>query len=314
MKKEAIISILIYILVILITVIGIPILSEKASYLISNENYKTEYKLYHPSIQKLNSQEEINTTETQKERDITEYLYNETEEIIYQEETKLKTDKPIIVIVIDDFGYRFDEIVEKAIIELPITVSIIPFTQYYREIYTLAKRYNREIILHIPMEAYNNKNNEEVFISSKWKEEEIISYLEKAFSEIDAIGINNHMGSKATEDERIMSIILSFIREKNKIFLDSFTTPNTVGYKIAKNYNLTPLKRDVFIDNYPSRYYIMDQLEKLEKISKLKGYAIGIGHIRKETIITLEKWYKKNSNKYRFIKLSELNGMLKMKI
>ncbi|MFN4245369.1 MAG: divergent polysaccharide deacetylase family protein [Brevinematia bacterium] len=302
MKKGIILSILIYIFVISLIIVIIPFISEQTfnSFSIENKPQKKPYSLYH----------EIQTSNDKKYQ-ISEYITEPTPQEPQALLNITRKDKPLISIVIDDFGYSKEEYIIRAIETLPITVAIIPFLEYSVEIYEIAKKNNREVLLHIPMEAYNNKNNENKYLKINMPKEEILNFLEKAFKEIDAEGINNHMGSKATEDENLMEIVISFLKGKNKIFLDSFTSPKTVGFKKANELGLTPFKRDIFIDNYPSQYYILDKLKELEAEATKKGYVIAIGHAREETIKTIEKWYEQNKNKYVFTKLRDLENLIK---
>ena len=48
--------------------------------------------------------------------------------------------------------------------------------------------------------------------------------------------------------------------------------------------------RDVFLDNEPDKERIQAQLLELEKISRRRGYAIGIGHPYDATVAALSEW------------------------
>ncbi|MEN2998455.1 MAG: divergent polysaccharide deacetylase family protein [Brevinematia bacterium] len=306
MKESIFISVISYILAVVLIVVGVPLISEvlysSFSEEISRGDHKKEYKVYH-EYPELPSPSGKLTNENKLDGEVSESNSFGLDE---RTEGLLKRDKPIICIVIDDFGYSLEEYVVKAIKDLPITISIIPFLERSKEVYQIARRFGKEVILHIPMEAYRNEGNEKRYIRTSMSEEQIVSFLEEAFQEIDAEGINNHMGSKATEDERVMTAVISFLRKKNKFFLDSITTPNTVGMRKARECGMVPLKRDIFLDNYSTRYHILDQLENMEKIARTKGYCIAIGHARKGTLHTLAKWYHKNKDKYYFLSLGDL--------
>ena len=56
----------------------------------------------------------------------------------------------------------------------------------------------------------------------------------------------------------------------------------------AQRENLKPvLKRDVFLDNIDAKQPIRDQIRQLKSVARKKGYAIGIGHYRTNTLEVL---------------------------
>lgn len=309
MKKGIIISVVIYSFVIILIVLVIPFTSENISKVFS-EN-KTEYKIYHELEEVTNKIEDTNKKSNFEPTEFVEKEYTQSPEEQLIQEKIIENQKPMISIVIDDYGYSFDESVITSITsELPITVAIIPFLEYSKKINELAKLHNKEVIIHLPMEAYKLKIKEIPYVKKGDKPDRIINILTKSVEEIEAVGLNNHMGSEATEDPQVMETIVSFLKKRNMFFLDSLTTPNSVGYKKARELGLIPLKRDVFLDNNSSIYYIEDQLRTVEKIANKKGYCIAIGHIRSSTIEALERWYQENKNNYEFIPLKSLYSKL----
>ena len=71
--------------------------------------------------------------------------------------------------------------------------------------------------------------------------------------------------------------------------MDSRTTARSIGYETANEMGLGAIKRDVFLDNKPSEKYIISQFHNLFKIAYLKGYAVGICHMRPVTVSTFKK-------------------------
>lgn len=104
--------------------------------------------------------------------------------------------------------------------------------------------------------------------------------LYDALEEVEyAVGINNHMGSKATQDKRIMKSILEVAKEKKLFFVDSKTSPKSVVLETAKELGVPCLCRDVFLDGTKDVNHIRKQVLKLGDVALEKGYAIGIGHV-----------------------------------
>ncbi len=61
-------------------------------------------------------------------------------------------------------------------------------------------------------------------------------------------------------------------------FIDSVTTPRTVGQSLAREMGVKTGRRDVFLDNEQNSAYIRGQLAQAVRMAKKKGYAIVICH------------------------------------
>ena len=148
------------------------------------------------------------------------------------------------------------------------------------------------MILHLPLESLNNtydNNNTDGIIHSQMSPEEIIKHLEENLEEIPYVhGMNTHMGSKVTSSEDMMSVILTYIQEKDLFFIDSRTTPRSVAFDLAKKMGIPSAYRNVFLDNEINQESIRRQLLKLFKKAKDEGRAIGICHPTPETLKTLK--------------------------
>ena len=102
-----------------------------------------------------------------------------------------------------------------------------------------------------------------------------------------------------------MATVAAVLKDHDLFFLDSVTSPDTVGYSIAKAAGLEALRRDVFLDNKDDLKEIAHQWERLVKIAKKEGYAIALAHPRKNTFQFLQKILK-NNNEVSIVPLSEL--------
>ena len=198
----------------------------------------------------------------------------------------------VIGLIIDDFGYRNDHI-SNGFLELPakLTYAIIPGHDFSQLFSKKAYDAGYEIIVHMPMENIGKTYGEEEYvIMSYFQDDEIKSRVSKAFDHLpEAIGINNHQGSRGTADSRVMTLLAGVVKEKKKFFIDSRTTSNSVAGKTMRKYNVPTNKRDVFLDNELDEEKIKTQLLKLADVSEKKGIAIGIGHVKPQTLNVLEK-------------------------
>lgn len=202
-----------------------------------------------------------------------------------------RADRPKVAIVIDDFGYNKNNLEGLFAIDLPVTLSVLPGLRYSSEIAAIASSRGYEVILHLPLEAWNKEKREEVHtIKSGMTEEEAVRTLDMAIAGVPGLkGVSNHMGSKATEDRQLMSIILKRLKERGLYFFDSLTSSKSVCRDVARPLGLPCARRDIFLDNSNDPAGIEKQLEALRKRAFRYGRAIAICHDRKNTIKALAK-------------------------
>ena len=227
---------------------------------------------------------------------------------------KDKQPKGYVVIIIDDFGNNGNGTEEMINIGIPITAAVMPGLEYSAINAQRVHEKGFDVILHVPMEPLKGKASwlGPNAITSNLSSEEIDQRIKTSLRELQfAIGMNNHMGSKITQDEKIMRQILNLSKENNLIFVDSVTNENSVVSKISKEVGCESYSRDVFLDNIKSVESIRMQLNKLGDVALKKGYAIGIGHVGVEGGIITARAIKDMENTLKakgieFITLSQL--------
>jgi polysaccharide deacetylase 2 family uncharacterized protein YibQ len=219
--------------------------------------------------------------------------------------------KAKIAIVLDDWGYNLNNLGVLEKIHQPLTIAILPHLAYSQRIADLAKKINKESILHLPLEP-KRKNDylgwEKATITVDMPDEKIKEILLEALENLKGIkGVSNHMGSLATEDERTMTIIFKELKKRDLYFLDNRVTANSICRKVANKLSLRFISRDIFLDNEKDADYIKRQLKKLKILALKKGEAIGVGHSHPLTLKVLEEEMPKVEKEgYKFVFLSEL--------
>lgn len=207
-----------------------------------------------------------------------------------QSKKRLQPGHGAVAIIIDDMGNSVQEAEMLLAIDVPLTFSIIPGLAHVREVAESAHRKGREVMVHIPMEPKNvqGKPFEKNGLLLELSDEEIVKRLRGYIAAIPfAIGANNHMGSRFTEDRAKMRTVLGVLKEKRMFFIDSRTTPASVGDALAREMGVPVAVRTVFLDNEADVAKIRDQIGKLTGIAKKTGGAIGICHPHKSTIQAL---------------------------
>ena len=214
-----------------------------------------------------------------------------------------------VAIIIDDLGYDPDIASSFIHLDLPISLSVLPCAPYTDLIVKEAHENGCEIILHLPMEPkhYPSVNPGPGALFLSMEEQEILRILDKDLKDIPgARGVNNHMGSSFTENRDKMLVVLRELKKRNLFYIDSRTTSNTVGFKLAKNMGLPAAKRSVFLDNDLAPKAIRIQLERLLSMARHSGFAIGIGHPHKETLEVLTEYHSGIKAEFNIVNVSEL--------
>jgi len=102
-----------------------------------------------------------------------------------------------------------------------------------------------------------------------------------------AAGVNNHQGSRATADAKLMGELMSALRRRGLFFVDSRTTAATVAYDAAERAGVLSASRKVFLDDTTNRDAILSQIDLAARDATRDGFAIAIGHPHPATIAAL---------------------------
>ena len=141
------------------------------------------------------------------------------------------------------------------------------------------------------MEAKKNGDTAPDVLTTRMSEKEIQERLKIMLEKFENVpGINNHMGSKLTEDEKRMEAVMQVLKKEGLFFLDSKTSPKSRAKEAAVNQNVAYAHRHVFLDNNNNKKYILNQLAQTERLARKNGYAIAIGHPKSQTFAALREW------------------------
>ena len=197
-----------------------------------------------------------------------------------------------VAVVIDDMGKDMASIERLLKLDTPVTVAVLPFLKHSKDVANFAHEAGLEVLLHIPMEpkdlAENDPGKGALLVNMEIKD--IRSVLNEDMDEIPYItGVNNHIGSRFTEDASLMKEVLAVVKERGFFFLDSKTTDKSKALSIAKKAGVKSAGRNVFLDNEQDKEYIKGQFRELIGIAKKRGKAIAIGHPHAATLTALEE-------------------------
>jgi hypothetical protein len=203
--------------------------------------------------------------------------------------------KPLIAVVLDDVGVARSH--AELAIDLPgvVTLSFMTYADGVADMAARARAKGHELMLHVPMEPLGQEVDAGPNVLTVGaSESELLKRLDWGLGRFPGyIGINNHMGSRFTQDERGMSVVLAELKRRNLLFLDSRTISNTVGDRLAAQMGVAHVMRDVFLDNEMDEAAVVRQLMQAERVAASKGQAIAIGHPHPATIAAIRAWMPK---------------------
>lgn len=219
-----------------------------------------------------------------------------------------------VAIVIDDFGNKMNGTEEMLRLPVKFTVAVMPFMPTTKQDAEEAHRLGHDVIVHMPMEP--NRGLRKWLgpgaITADLSDAEIRKRIEDAIDNVPhAIGMNNHMGSKITADERVMHIILMVCKERGLFFLDSRTTHKTIVPKVTKELKVPLLSNDLFLDDVITEQHIAKQIGEIRKHLESNDSCIAIGHVGAsgmKTAAVLKQTIPQMQSNYnvQFVKLSSM--------
>lgn len=202
-----------------------------------------------------------------------------------------KPDKGRIAIIIDDFGYNYNDVTQAFLkLDADLTYAIIPGHHYSQRFAREASEAGYEIMIHMPMESSSKLHGEEGYIlETSMTGAEIERRVQLAIDHIpQASGMNNHQGSQATQDARLMTIVGTLLKNNKKYFIDSRTTAETIAEEKIRVMGVPVSRRDIFLDNDSDPLLIGRQIDKMVQMAARRGSVVGIGHGRLATLQMLQ--------------------------
>jgi len=197
-----------------------------------------------------------------------------------------------IAFILDDWGYRMSNCHFLKEIKTPLAIAVLPGLRHSNDVMKCASIYDKDIMLHLPMEPYHTADHypDYYLLTTTMTTAKVETLLDDTLRKMPLIvGVNNHMGSKATEDKALMRTVFKKIKKKGLFFIDSMTAPkHSVCSQLADEMKLPFAKRDVFLDNVNTREAIEKQMIELTQKARRQGFAIAIGHDRTLTLQVIQ--------------------------
>jgi polysaccharide deacetylase 2 family uncharacterized protein YibQ len=209
----------------------------------------------------------------------------------YAKPSTADADSPAIAIVIDDMG--LDRVHTAEVLDMTegLTVSIMSYAADAAGLAARALGRGHEVLAHVPMQPMNTKEDAGPgALTVAMDADTIRATLAANLDKWDGyVGVNNHMGSRFTGDSERMAAVMTELKARGLLWLDSRTTAQSAGPGAAQAAGVPYVTRDIFLDNVDTVAAVVAELEKTIAVAKSRGTAIAIGHPHANTIAALKQ-------------------------
>jgi polysaccharide deacetylase 2 family uncharacterized protein YibQ len=197
-----------------------------------------------------------------------------------------------VAIVLDDMGlsqFRSDRAIA---LPRPVTLAILPYGNHLHGLVARARTAGHEVMLHMPMEPNSAAADPGPdALLTGLPVAELDRRIAANLARMEGyVGVNNHMGSRFTASGRAMRRVMRALRGRQLLFLDSLTTGRSTGHRLAREFGIPVVVRDIFLDNDRDPAQIRRQLALTAARARQFGQAVAIGHPYPETLDALESW------------------------
>ena len=196
--------------------------------------------------------------------------------------------RPRLAIIIDDCGQW--PTTERGFVDLsfPVTLSVLPHVRYGPAIARAADAAGKGVMLHLPMQTVSGRYPGPGTITTTMDDAAIRNEVSGDLAELpEARGVNNHEGSLATSDRRVMGDVADVLVRENRFWIDSRTSSASVAASVTRDRGVPTASRDVFLDNVDNEAAVETQLRLAAERARADGVAIAIGHPRAATLLAL---------------------------
>ncbi|HRQ61419.1 MAG TPA: divergent polysaccharide deacetylase family protein, partial [Alphaproteobacteria bacterium] len=153
-----------------------------------------------------------------------------------------------LAVIIDDMGLTANR--DKAVVAMPgpLTLAYLPYAPGVAGQARNAKAAGHELLIHTPMEPMNGRINPgPIALMTDMDEAEFRRVLrEDVLPSFEGyVGINNHMGSRLTQDPKAMQWLMEELKAKDLVFVDSITIQSSRAAAVAAHNGVPFARRDV---------------------------------------------------------------------
>ncbi|MCD7878176.1 MAG: divergent polysaccharide deacetylase family protein [Cloacibacillus porcorum] len=218
---------------------------------------------------------------------------------------------PLLALIVDDGGGQIEYTKRVAALDIPLTWAIMPYLRHSKDTLALAESKGIPCLLHLPMQAEIDKDSSQYIIGKGMGAAEVRQKTAAALDSLPGVvGINNHRGSLATADAKLMESVMAELKERCLLFVDSRTSGRSVAYQTAVAAGVPSVQNRGFLDNTADKNAIAARFREIVKNAQRRGSLVVICHFRPSTVMFLEELNK--NYKELPVKLVTIPEMLKL--
>ena len=233
--------------------------------------------------------------------------------LYYTKPQDLGKNKTLLAIVVDDFGIRNNKLLDDfCSLDSNVTFAILPDQKFSKLVMNKAAETGHETMIHIPMEpvSYPRDNPGANAIYVHLSEKEIKRRMENYIKQFPlCVGANNHMGSFATTDEKVMRNVLQVLKDHDLYFVDSRTSQSSIAYDVAKMMMIPACVNQIFLDTPRiTEKTLANKIRQIKYLAKDRDKILVITHCATQDRYEFLKEFIKEINKLDFelVPVSEL--------
>jgi polysaccharide deacetylase 2 family uncharacterized protein YibQ len=201
--------------------------------------------------------------------------------------------KPAIAICVDDLGEDLAGTDKAMALPAEVALSFLPYAEATPFLAQEAEARGHAVLAHVPMEALSGTDPGAMAL--KVGAPDIAAKLEWNIARVPGLsGINNHEGSRFTQDEASLIPVVQGLAQKHLFFFDSRTGPDSKVILVARRLGVMTAGRDIFLDDNVNEGAVRAQLDALAAEVRRSGTAIAIGHPHDITLKVLAAWLKED--------------------
>jgi hypothetical protein len=189
-------------------------------------------------------------------------------------------------IIIDDLGNSLDYGAAVLDIDTPLTLAMLPLSDYGATLANIAYKQGKEVMLHLPLQSVESHLPTAGTLYLHMTHAQFVRQLDADLASIPHLsGVNNHMGSLLTQHPGHMDWLMQELERRGDLyFIDSRTTTKTVAGMFADKHGIPHMDRDIFLDPDFSPQTLRRQFERFIDIASNFGCAIAIAHPHPRTL------------------------------
>ncbi len=233
--------------------------------------------------------------------------------LYYTKPIDIVKNKTLLAIVVDDFGIRNNKLLDDfCSLDSNVTFAILPDQKFSKLVMNKAAETGHETMIHIPMEpvSYPRDNPGANAIYVHLSEKEIKRRMESFIKQFPlCVGANNHMGSFATTDEKVMRSVLQVLKDHDLYFVDSRTSQSSIAYDVAKKMMISTCVNQIFLDTPRiTEKTLAKKIKQIKYLAKDRDKILVITHCATQDRYEFLKEFIKEINKLDFelVPVSEL--------